>query len=124
MLETDGRRAAVGKQQTQVSLRSTCAYGLQGSMERRRRREGEGKEGEEGRRGGRGGKGEKKLRGVKARAQTDRETWRVSASSPVMVHENRREGGGGKGRGQKGGGEGCANGRRDKREPQARTLSY
>jgi len=115
VLETDGRRAAVGKRQTQDERSETCAYGLQGSMGRRRRREGE---------GFREGRERKKLRGVKARAQTDRETWRLSASSPVMVHENRREGGRGKGRGKKGGGEGCANGRRDKREPQARTLSY
>ena len=61
MLETDGRRAAVGKQQTQVERSETCAYGLQGSKGRRRRGGGEGREGEEGRRGGRGGKGEKEV---------------------------------------------------------------
>ena len=106
--------------------------GLPGKSRRRNegnaRGGGEGEErGERGRRGGgEGGEGRerKKLRGGKARAQTDRVTWRVSASSPVMVHDKRREGGGGKGRGKTGGGEGCANGRRDKRAPQARTLTY
>ena len=105
-----GQATDAGRAQRDLRLRVT---GVNGEAE------------ETGRRGVfREGRERKKLRGVKARAQTDRVTWRVSASSPVMVHENRREGGGGKGRGKKGGGEGCANGRRDKREPQARTLSY
>jgi len=80
VLETDGRRAAVGKQQTQVERSEICAYGLQGSMGRRRRREGEGREGEEGRRGGRGGKGEKEVarrQGARTNRQRDVEGERI-----------------------------------------------